>query len=443
MHRESDTIAAAATPLATGAVGIVRISGPRAAEVLAAGFRAANGLAAEEFEANRLYYGTFDCGAFSDRCMAVIFRAPHSFTGEDSAEIHCHGGTEIVRGVLKKVLGSGARLAGPGEFTRRAFLNGKLDLSACEGVGEMISAASAAEAAAASGLMRGELFRRISAMQERLTDLISWSEVCLDEPEEDVAPMSREEVRARMQEMSEELSGLAEGYATGRKIRDGISAVLCGRTKAGKSSLFNALLGTDRAIVTELAGTTRDAVDAWMEEKGIRIRLVDTAGVRRTEDRVERLGVERSMEEIASADVVIFLTEDGNESEEDEQILRRASGKPVIRVRTKCDGGKVAGEPFCVSAKTGFGLGELRAEILNRGLGGVPSGFVLTNERHYDAIARASALAAEILSALSEAYPDQIAYLLRELWDVLGEITGTTATEAIVDNIFRKFCLGK
>ena len=470
------TIAAAATPLVTGAVGIVRISGPRARDVLAACFAPAGKTPVAAFAPNRLYYGACDCGAFADNCLAVWFAGPRSYTGEDCAEVHCHGGVEVVRGVLRRVLAAGARLAAPGEFTRRAFLNGKMDLSACEGVGELIAAESAAEAGAAGRLMRGELAKRVVELQGRLTDLLSQAEVLLDAPEEDLPALRREEAAQILGELAEELAALEAGYDTGRKLKSGISAVLCGRTNAGKSSLFNALLGTDRAIVTPLPGTTRDTVDAEFEVEGVKVRVVDTAGVRESGDVVERLGVARTLEEIRAADVVLHLTEDGVIDLEDEEILRAAAGRPVIRIRSKQDGQKTAtdsakdaavpdeaipnkpgpdktdpdaavsdeADELLVSARSGRGLGALKTLIVRRALaGGVPSGLVLTNERHYDAVRRAGALARQAASEAAVLPLDLFAFSLRELWDVLGEITGTTATEDIIDNIFRKFCLGK
>ena len=441
--RKEDTIAAVSTPLMTGAVGIIRISGPKSEAVLDARFTAFSGIRPPTFESAKMYYGTFDAGTFSDRCLAVIFRAPRSFTGEDMAEIHCHGGVEVVRGVLKAVLASGARLAEPGEFTRRAFLNGKQDLSSCEGIGDMIAAESAAELAAAGRLARGELAKTVKRMQDSLTDLISYAEVLLDYPEEDFPEAKAEDFRKVLSELRGEIGDLVAGYATGRKLREGVTAVLCGRANAGKSSLFNALLRFDRAIVTDIPGTTRDTIEGVFECEGIKVRLVDTAGVREAGDEIERLGISRSLEELENADLTVLVCDQRGLSGEDEALLRRAKGE-VLLVRSKADlaGPEPAGA-LRVSAVTGENVEELRREIVARTVKRVPSGLILTNERHFDALSRAERLASAALEGLGEKPFDALCLELRELWDALGEITGTTATEDIIDNIFKKFCLGK
>lgn len=441
--KDTDTIAAISTPLMTGAVGIVRISGAKSAKILDSRFHAFSGIRPPTYEPGKLYYGSFDAGEFSDRCLAVLFRAPKSYTGEDMAEIQCHGGVEVVRGVLKAVLSSGARLASPGEFTRRAFLNGKQDLSSCEGIGDMIAAESAAELAAAGRLARGDLAKAVSRMQDSLTDLISEAEVLLDYPEEDLPEKRVSEFRAPLESLHAELCDLTAGYATGRKLKEGVTAVLCGRANAGKSSLFNALLAFDRAIVTDIPGTTRDTVDGMFECKGVKVRLVDTAGVREAGDEIERQGILRSLEELENADLAILVCDERGLSAEDETLLSRAKGETLL-VRSKCDlGGEIPSGAFPVSARTGENVEKLKSEIVARTIREIPSGLILTNERHYDALARAQGLAESALSGLEQKPFDALCLELRELWDALGEITGRTATEDIIDNIFKKFCLGK
>ena len=436
------TIAAISTPLMTGAVGIVRISGEKADSVLRARFTPVSRTRIEDFMHGKLYYGTFDCGRFSDRCLAVLFRAPHSYTGEDMAEIQCHGGVEVVRGVLNAVLSEeGVRLAEPGEFTRRAFVNGKQDLSSCEGIGDMIQAESAAELSAADALARGELFRIVQRLQDSLTDWISYAEVLLDYPEEDVPARKIEEIETFLSDAEAEIGGLLSGYDTGRKLKAGVTVALCGLANAGKSSLFNALLKFDRAIVTEIPGTTRDTIEGFLECEGIKIRLVDTAGVRETSDEIERQGVRRSLDEIRDADLVLFVF-DGTDADADRELLARA-GENVLTVRSKADLGNAAGAELAVSATTGQNLEELKKQIVARTVGRVPSGLILTSERHFSALLRAKEFAARARTDLAQKPFDILAHELRETWDALGEITGTAATEEIIDNIFRKFCLGK
>lgn len=444
--KESDTIAAIATPIGVGGVGVVRISGEAAERVLKKVFRSKN----EKYENRKMYFGVFCGKGFRDSCLAVLFRAPHSYTGEDVAEIHCHGGRTLVHAVLESVLAQGVRLADKGEFTKRAFLNGKLSLSESEGIIEMIHAESRAEINASYHLMTGELTRKVKEIQDGLTDLIASLEAALDYPEEEFDAVNTErEVRAA----DSRLRILLQTYASGKLIKDGVGVVLAGAPNAGKSSLLNALLSYDRAIVTEIAGTTRDAISESVEIDGIRFRLTDTAGIRESCDPIEKLGVQRSRQAIAEADLILYVLDTDVQNDDSEEILPLLAEKKVIAVYNKNDRKDFKKKPpkqlhteyeMQVSAKTGDGIGALKAlmaEIVKRDLIS-QNGLILTNERHVNALERAERLLSGLL-ADSAATPDIAVMELTSAWQILGEITGTTASEEIVDAVFSKFCLGK
>lgn len=444
--KESDTIAAIATPIGVGGVGVVRISGEAAERVLKKVFRSKN----EKYENRKMYFGVFCGKGFRDSCLAVLFRAPHSYTGEDVAEIHCHGGRTLVHAVLESVLAQGVRLADKGEFTKRAFLNGKLSLSESEGIIEMIHAESRAEINASYHLMTGELTRKVKEIQDGLTDLIASLEAALDYPEEEFDAVNTErEVRAA----DSRLQTLLQTYASGKLIKDGVGVVLAGAPNAGKSSLLNALLSYDRAIVTEIAGTTRDAISESVEIDGMRFRLTDTAGIRESRDPIEKLGVQRSRQAIAEADLILYVLDTDAQNDDSEEILQLLAEKKVIAVYNKNDRKDFKKKPpkqlrteyeMQVSAKTGDGIGALKAlmaEIVKRDLIS-QNGLILTNERHVNALERAERLLSGLL-ADPAATPDIAVMELTSAWQILGEITGTTASEEIVDAVFSKFCLGK
>lgn len=448
-----DCIAAIATAEGTAGISVIRLSGAGSFEVLEKVFACAAG-PVSGWEPRKLYLGKLLGEGFSDRAMAVLFRGPHSFTGEDSAELHCHGGRELTRAALALCLKRGARLAEPGEFTRRAFLNGKLDLSACEGLAELIHARSRAEINAGFTLLQGGLRQKIAAAQDRILDLLAGLEVLLDYPEEDLPAAERAQTRAALLEIRQELASLLEGYGRGAKIRQGVRTVLAGPVNAGKSSLLNALLGTEKAIVTDIAGTTRDIVEGELEIGGVRFLLYDTAGLRETDDRLEQLGVERSRQAVASADLVLLIRENGRPDPRSEALCE---GRPCLIVNTKSDlseperpaaegqaAGSDNGEGIFVSARTGEGLDKLRAAMLRAaGLEHLSEeGEILLLERHYDVLRRAVAALDQAADG-PDRPPELLAQDLRELFGLLGEVTGRTASQEVVDRIFSAFCLGK
>lgn len=428
-----DTIAAVATPSGKGGVAIIRLSGENALEIAEKMFSPTK----KQYTPNRMYAGEISGDGFTDYGFMVYFKAPRSFTGEDVVEFHCHGGTEITRGLLKKTFSLGARSAERGEFTRRAFLNGKLSLASAEGMADMINAESLALLRAGNMLYNEKLTAEIKGVQDELKLILAQAAVEIDYPEEDESGADLRAIVEKINALCAKLSSLVASYKCGKKIKDGVTVALCGRPNVGKSSLLNALVGYEKAIVSPEAGTTRDAVEGSLELDGVRFNLVDTAGIRGGAGAVESIGISRAKSIISSADVVLFVT-DGDEFSE------KTSGK-VIRVFNKCDVLTPRGNyDLAVSAKTGVGLNDLKEAIKRAGVGDAALDKIfVVEERHYSALTRA---AEALRSAADNAQThtlDMIAVDLRDSWDALGEITGETATEEIISTVFEKFCVGK
>lgn len=445
---KSGTICAVATPSGTGGVGIIRISGDKSFEIASKLFTAANGISVYAFEPSKLYFGKLITGSFTDGCLCVRFAAPHSFTGEDVIEFQCHGGTALLNGVLKAVIECGARIAECGEFTKRAFINGKLDLAECEGLIDIINAESEAAVSAASALLQGSLSEKVKRLQDTLKDILSRLEVSIDYSDEDIEEKGREEIKSVLAAAEKELRGLSDTYGTGSRIKQGISVTLCGKTNVGKSSLFNSLIGYERAIVTDIAGTTRDAIEDKYIYNGIVFRLTDTAGIRGNVDVIENLGIGLSKKYIASADAVVFVADSVNLSAEDREILRLAAGKKVIKVLNKSDrlkgGENTEGFDIRVSSVTGENITLLKEKLYGMLIGKTYSGgLMLTNYRHYDAVLRAADIIIKTIHEINVMFTDMLAYNIRAAWETLGEITGETSIESVIDNIFARFCLGK
>lgn len=427
----SDIISAIATAQGRGGIAVVRVSGEGSLE-LAKNMFSHKG----EYVPNMLYAGTVDCGSFCDFGMCVYFRAPKSFTGEDSVEFHCHGGTEIARGVLRRTLFLGARLAERGEFTKRAFLNGKLSLAAAEGMADMINAESLAQVRAGFSLYTEALTDEGKRLQTLLTECLASIDADVDYPEEDLNPRSREEIFGRLTAVERDLKKLLNTYRAGKKIKDGVNVALCGKPNAGKSTLFNALLGCDRAIVSASAGTTRDTVEGTAELNGMLFRFTDTAGLRESDDEIEREGIRRAENAVKAADAVLWLKEEG-------ETPAFAAGANVITVGAKSDLRRVPDCDITVSARTGEGIEELKKLLVERCCGTVTGGLYLLEERHYSAAERAHGHVLAALSSVRTLPPELYAEDVKRAWEALGEISGETATEAIITEIFEKFCVGK
>ena len=454
----SDTIAAIATALVPSSIGIIRLSGPESVSVLDKVFTPAHGAPMAERPDRVLVYGALrdENGAVIDYCLATVSRAPHSYTGEDTAELQCHGSPAALTMGLEALFAAGARQAKAGEFTRRAFLAGKLDLTRTEAVADLIHAESPAAVRQAAGQLGGALERTITEIYDGLTDLMAHFHAVLDYPDEDIEPFEAAEISAALTDAEKKLNALASSYGRGRALVEGIPCAIIGRPNAGKSTLFNALLGYDRAIVTPIAGTTRDTVEERINLGGILLRLIDTAGLRDTDDQVERLGVERSRAALEQAELVLAVVDGGkNLSAEDEEILALALTAPhCIIIQNKADlPGEVITLPVpCgtavvrLSALTGDGLDELESAIhrLFPEDTGLRPGTLLTNARQAESANRARQSVERAAAALSAGMsPDAVLSDVEEALEALGELTGRLVRDDVTARIFARFCVGK
>ncbi len=455
----NDTIAAISTPLGEGGIGIVRMSGKDAIEIGDRLFVSPKGKKLSEVRSHTMTYGFIRdplTGEKIDEVLVSVMKAPNTYTREDIVEINCHGGLFPLRMTLELVLREGARLAEPGEFTKRAFLNGRIDLSQAEAVADLIMAKTEASHRLAIEQIRGGLSELITSLRERLTDLCVHLEAYIDFPDEDIEPATFRTIRDELSTIIEELNRLSRTYEEGRLLREGIRVAIVGRPNVGKSSLLNALLMRDRAIVTEFPGTTRDVIEELLNIKGFLVRVMDTAGIREAHDMAEREGVRRSLQAIDDADSVIILIDGSNPvSDEDMYIIEkvREKGKAFILGFNKSDlikdkaQGRGNLEGLRISAKTGEGLDKLKDRIIEltvRKSAGEPEGIMVTNIRHKIAIDNAISSLRKAHMDMMNSMPEEIvAFSLREALDNLGEIIGAVTTEDILNRIFSSFCIGK
>ena len=457
-----DIIAAIATGHSPTAIGIIRVSGEGCFALCDQVFRAANGRPFPAQPSHKMVFGEMlDAESrVIDRGLAVRFPGPHSYTGEDSAEFHCHGSPVVLRELLDALFAAGARQAKAGEFTQRAFLNGRLDLTQAEAVIDLIDAETAAAARNAAAQLDGGLRRVLEPIQDSLLDITSRFYAVVDYPDEDIEDVKPEQVAEALSSAEKQLSSLLATCQRGKVLKSGVRTAIVGRPNAGKSSLLNALAGYERAIVTDIPGTTRDTVEESVLCGGVLLRLIDTAGIRDTEDVVEQKGVERSRKALESADLVLAVV-DGSVplTDEDLEVLRLAAENPRwIAVFSKCDlwdtkahsvgiiGSPAPAASVTLSSVTGEGLGDLENAVAALFPAGDPkeAGSLLTDQRQEEAARRARDAVRRAKDALENGLtPDAVLTDAEEALDSLGELTGRTAKEEIVSRIFSRFCVGK
>lgn len=480
------TICAPATIPGTGAISIIRVSGEDSLAI-ADKVIDVKGESLSETEGYRLRYGTIfaDDGSVLDNVIVSVFRAPHSYTGENSVEISCHASRFIVNAVLELLVNAGARIAAPGEFTRRAFVNGKMDLAQAEAVADVIASQSAAAHRVAMNQLKGGFSSELKTLREKLLTMTSLLELELDFSEEDVEFASRSELGALVEETLTHIVRLTDSFSRGNAIKNGVPVAIVGATNTGKSTLLNALLGEERAIVSDIAGTTRDTIEETLNLGGVMFRFIDTAGIRETDEVVEKIGIERTFRKLNEASIVLGMTdlsrgEDTVLSDAEyiwDKVNACGTGREFLLLVNKCDvdgiesvaagsgagcadkAGKMARieaalrekgivtKMIPISAKTGFGLPELTEALaeIGRRITGDTDETLVTNIRHYEALSRAATALGRVRDGLKVATlpPDLIAQDLREALYHLGEIVGEISTDEVLGNIFRKFCVGK
>ena len=460
-----DTIAAISTPTGEGGIGIVRLSGNKAIEIADSIFRSPKGKRLSAAKSHTLIYGFVTDPSTSgriDEVLAGVMKAPRTYTREDVVEFNCHGGMVPLTATLNLLLREGARLAEPGEFTRRAFLNGRLDLSQAEAVIDVIRARTGQAERIALSQLEGGLSRRISAIREKTADLCARIEACIDFPEDEPEAMEKGLMLETFATVSAELLRLSQGYDEGRLFREGVSAAIVGKPNVGKSSLLNALLERDRAIVTETPGTTRDVIEDCLNVNGLPLRVMDTAGIRDAHDLAEVEGVRRSLKAIEGADIVLAVMDASVLPDDaDRELLEKVRDKKTVFVMNKIDKEVTSDRPefgnmqsegpvVRVSALTGEGIGELKDAVYSLCVkskvlhGEGLEDALVTNLRHKNAIDRAFQALSQGATCLEKNEPLEVAALyVRESLDCLGEIVGVVTSDDILNRIFNQFCIGK
>ncbi|MBE6934838.1 MAG: tRNA uridine-5-carboxymethylaminomethyl(34) synthesis GTPase MnmE [Ruminococcaceae bacterium] len=452
----SHTIAAISTGLSVSAIGIIRLTGTDCAQIAGKVFYLNNGKSLENAKNRQLLLGCLHDknGRIIDQCCAIYCRGPHSYTGEDTVEFHCHGSPAVLAAGLESLYIAGAKPAKRGEFTKRAFLNGKLDLTQAEAVIDLIEADTADAAANAAGQVGGMLQRKLNPIYDNLTNLCSHFHAVLDYPDEDIEDFGLANYEKPLKADAKNLFDILKTYGQGRILTHGVSAAIVGRPNVGKSSLLNALAGYERVIVTEVAGTTRDTVEETVMVGSTRLRLIDTAGIRETDDRIEAIGVERAKEAVRNADLVIFVC-DGSQplTEDDRAIMELCHGhENTIALINKTDLDKQiqpSDLPFMqiieISASTGAGLDLFADAVDTMFAGEIPcDGSILTNTRQYDACRRAYEAILQALQGLKLGRtPDAVLTDVEMAMEAMGEVTGATVREDITNRIFERFCVGK
>jgi len=458
MIRQENTICAIITPPGTGGVSVIRLSGKDSITITSKVFRKKSGKSLSEARTHSIHHGHIIdplSGEVIDEVLAGIMKSPHSYTCEDVVEISCHGGPLVTGKILELFVREGAGLAGPGEFTRRAFLNGRIDLAQAEAVIGLINSKTEEGLRSAIWQLEGSISRKINELRDSLTAALASLEAFIDFPEEDI-DVAIHDIKGRVHSSIESIDRLIEGYYRWRPFREGIVTAIVGRTNVGKSSLLNLLLGEERAIVTPHPGTTRDIVDGLANVDGLPLRTLDTAGLRATEDMVEEEGIRRMYKSIDSSELVLLVI-DGSEplTEWDEELLKRTEGKKKVIIVNKIDKGNVVQDGLstssapvvCTAIIQGEGIDLLRKVIRDTVVGkekGIAGETIVTNLRHKNALEHSKMELNNFLEALHNKLPLEIQALhLRGALDSLGEITGVVTTEDILDRVFSEFCIGK
>ena len=465
---DNDTICALATPHGMGAIAVVRISGPKAIEIVASLFQQRDkSLETNEITSHKAYHGyLINNSEMLDEVLVTFFRAPHSFTGEDSAEISVHGSVYVQQKLLQILISHGCRMAEAGEFTRRAFVNRKFDLAQAEAIADLISSESEAAHRVAINQLKGGFSKELQVMRSKLLEITSLMELELDFSEEDVEFADRSQLKALLQETLAHVDKLKDSFRLGNAIKNGVPVAIVGQTNTGKSTLLNALLGEDRAIVSDIAGTTRDTIEETLNINGILYRFIDTAGLRNTDETIEKIGIERSYKKIQEATLVIGMLDATKGAENvlfaTKEILEKMDleHQQLILCINKVDTLDDQGEALlghvrqvldnddimvvCLSAKHGFGLGDLYNTLkLSQPLAS-PDATLVTNVRHYEALLHASESLKQVQQGLEMNIPtDLISQDLRQALHYLGSITGEITTDEVLGSIFSRFCIGK
>ena len=455
-----DTIAAIATAPGEGGIGIIRISGEKSLQVAQSIFKSKSGKMIKDYNARTLIYGTVvDNEKVIDEVLVAYMKGPNSYTAEDVIEINCHGGFISVKKILELILSKGVRLAEAGEFTKRAFLNGRIDLSQAEAIIDVIKSKTDMAHEVAQSQLEGSLAKKIKDLRMNVTEVLAHLEVSIDFAEEDVEEITYQTLEEKALELRNEIKKLYDTAESGKILRDGLKTVIVGKPNVGKSSLLNSILGENRAIVTDIAGTTRDVIEEFVNIKGIPLKIVDTAGIRETEDVVEKIGVEKSRESFSTADLVIMVLDAPRKlSEEDMEILESLKNKKTIVLLNKMDLEPqielekieefVNSEDIIkISALKHQGIEELQDKIeamVYHGSVKNSSNLMITNSRHKDALFKAYESINDAISAIEQRMPyDFIEVDFKNIWDYLGYINGDTVREDLLDTIFANFCIGK
>ncbi|NLZ53577.1 MAG: tRNA uridine-5-carboxymethylaminomethyl(34) synthesis GTPase MnmE [Thermoanaerobacteraceae bacterium] len=456
----SDTIAAISTAIGEGGIGIVRISGPKSFDIAKHIFKSRQKIV-KEFKNRKLYLGNivdFN-NEIVDEVLIAFFKAPHTYTREDMVEINCHGGLAAQKRVLRLVLDAGARIAEPGEFTKRAFLNGRIDLSQAEAVIDIIRAKTDKALSLANRQLSGGLSDKINTMRQKLLDVLAHIAANIDFPDEDIPEADIEYIAAEINDAKEIIHDLLKRISAGRIIREGLATLILGNTNVGKSSLLNALLDEERAIVTDIPGTTRDIIEEYIDINGIPIKIIDTAGIRETADEVERIGIQRAIKYLQEAELVLLMIDVSRDlTQDDKNLIKLIKDKTTVVVINKVDLPAKIGEEEVkriipaekivkISALKQEGIQDLKNiiyDVITAKMGFSDEGLIGAGERQREVIEAAYDFLDRAIEAINNCVPIEMVELdIRDAWEKLGEITGDTVTEDIITTIFQKFCIGK